>query len=143
MQFIYILLNVYNKLFTIRYQDIVLRHKIGYQTSRNRSLLILNKISKLELLYLSEERCTSIRLIVFFIFKGAGIGVGIVVGLISSIACYCICKRCQKKQNMPALIQHPGSSQPGPAKMSDKTPLVDKKKKKGKSDSDQTEVKII
>lgn len=42
---------------------------------------------------------------------------------------------------MPTLTQHPGSSQPGPAKMSDKTPLVDKKKKEEKSDSDQTEVK--
>lgn len=109
--------------------------------------LILNKISKLELLNLSEGRCTSIRLIVFFIFKGAGIGTGVVIGvgliIISAIACYSIRKRCQKKQNMPALIQHPGTSQPGPAKMSDKTPLVDKKKKKGKSDSDQTEVKII
>ena len=44
---------------------------------------------------------------------------------------------------MPALTQHPGTSQPGPTKMSDKTPLVNKKKIEEKSDSDQTEVKII
>ena len=31
---------------------------------------------------------------------------------------------------MPALTQHAGTSQPGPAKMSEKTPLIDKKKKR-------------